>query len=72
MATHSSIVTWGIPWAEEPGGLQPIGSQVLDMNEETKHAPMQTLTHPIRLRQNGPISMNSYSISDIKQSKGYE
>ena len=21
MATHSSILSWGIPWAEEPGGL---------------------------------------------------
>ena len=27
MATHSSILAWRIPWAEEPGGLQPIGSQ---------------------------------------------
>ena len=22
MATHSSILVWGIPWTEEPGGLQ--------------------------------------------------
>ena len=27
MATHSSILAWKIPWAEEPGGLQSIGSQ---------------------------------------------
>ena len=27
MATYSSIVTWGIPWIEEPGKLQPMGSQ---------------------------------------------
>ena len=26
MATHSSILAWRIPWAEEPGGLQSIGS----------------------------------------------
>ena len=25
MATHSSILAWGIPWTEEPGGLQCIG-----------------------------------------------
>ena len=25
-ATHSSILAWRIPWTEEPGGLQPIGS----------------------------------------------
>ena len=27
MATHSSILPWRIPWTEEPGGLQFIGSQ---------------------------------------------
>ena len=25
--THSSIPTWDIPWTEEPGGLQSLGSQ---------------------------------------------
>ena len=27
MATHSSILAWRIPGTEEPGGLQPTGSQ---------------------------------------------
>ena len=27
MATHSSILAWKIPWTEEPGRLQSIGSQ---------------------------------------------
>ena len=27
MATHSSILTWRIPWTEEPGGLQSIALQ---------------------------------------------
>ena len=27
MATHSSILAWKIPWAEEPSGLQSMGSQ---------------------------------------------
>ena len=31
MATHSSILAWRIPWTEEPGGLQPMGSQESDM-----------------------------------------
>ena len=26
MGTHSSILAWGIPWMEEPGGLQSLGS----------------------------------------------
>ena len=27
MATHFSILTWKIPWVEEPSGLQPTGSR---------------------------------------------
>ena len=27
MATHPSILAWEIPWTEEPGGLQSMGSQ---------------------------------------------
>ena len=27
IATHSSIPAWRIPWTEEPGGLQSMGSQ---------------------------------------------
>ena len=27
MVTHSSILAWQVPWTEEPGGLQSIGSQ---------------------------------------------
>ena len=27
MATHSSVLAWNVPWTEEPGGLQSMGSQ---------------------------------------------
>jgi len=30
MATHFSILAWRIPWTEEPGGLQTMGSQESD------------------------------------------
>ena len=30
MAAHSCILAWKIPWTEEPGGLQSIGSQESD------------------------------------------
>ena len=30
MATHSSVLAWRIPWTEEPGGLQTLGSQESD------------------------------------------
>ena len=37
MATHSSILAWEIPWVEEPGGLQPMGSQRVRHNRVTEH-----------------------------------
>ena len=36
MATHSSIFAWEIPWTEEPGGLQSMGSQRVGHNLVTK------------------------------------
>ena len=33
MATLSSVLAWRIPWTEEPGGLQPMGSQQSDTTE---------------------------------------
>ena len=35
MATHSSILAWRIPWTEEPGGLQSMGSQRVRHNRAT-------------------------------------
>ena len=35
METHSSILAWRIPWIEEHGGLQSMGSEELDMTEAT-------------------------------------
>ena len=32
MAPHSSILAWRIPWREEPGGLQSLGSQIVGHN----------------------------------------
>ena len=32
MATHSSILAWRIPWIEEPGGLQTVGSQQVGLD----------------------------------------
>ena len=33
MATHSSILSWRIPWTEELGGLQSTGHKESDMTE---------------------------------------
>ena len=32
MATHSNILVWKIPWADEPGRLQSMGSQRVRLN----------------------------------------
>ena len=37
MATHSSILAWRIPWTEEPGGLQSMGSQRVVVSKEKPH-----------------------------------
>ena len=42
MATHSSIFAWKIPWTEEPGGLQSLGSQRVKHNT---HTHTHTHTH---------------------------
>ena len=46
MATRSSIA-WRIPWTEEPGRLQSMGSQELDMTEQlsssSSHSPHTAL-----------------------------
>ena len=44
MATHSSILAWRIPWIEEPGGLQFMGSQRVRHNWATNTF---ILTEPI-------------------------
>ena len=38
MATHSSILDWRIPWAEEPGGVQSMDSQRVRLDWATEHA----------------------------------
>ena len=45
MATHSSIFTWEIPWTEEPGGLQSMGSQELDTTERLNRHTLQRTHH---------------------------
>ena len=48
MTTHSSILAWRIPWAEEPGGLEPMVSKELVMTEEltrkSKHRMLKTMS----------------------------
>ena len=37
METHPSVLAWRIPWTEEPGSLESMGSQELDTTEQLNH-----------------------------------
>jgi len=45
MATHSSLLAWRIPWTEEPGGLQSMGSQRVRHDLATKPPPPGLCKH---------------------------
>ena len=44
MANHSSILAWKIPWTEEPGELQSMGSQRVGLDLATKTTVNNQLT----------------------------
>ena len=52
MATHCSILAWEIPWTEEPGGLQSVGSQSQTRLND------KTTTATTFLCRKGPIQSN--------------
>ena len=49
VATHSSILAWEIPWREEPGGLQSLGSQRVG-NDLSDSAPTKSSLLPLTQR----------------------
>ena len=66
MATDSSILAWETPGSEEPGGLQFMGSQNLDMTQCT-HTHTHTHTHTFYYT---PFYSNLWCFTqDLKQSK---
>ena len=52
MAPHSSTLAWKIPWTEEPGRLQSVGSQELDMTEQLHLIKITVRYHltPVRMK----------------------
>ena len=57
LSTYSSILAWGIPWTEEPGGLQSMGSQRVGQGWVTNtHTGNQD---PACLREAKPVSFNN-------------
>ena len=56
MATQFSIPAWRIPWAEEPGGLQFMGSQRVRHNLATKQQQPHSVTLLLHLTQRLALS----------------
>ena len=66
MATHSRILACRIPWTEEPGGLQSMGSQSVGHNWATKHmvpAPIQLTLGQCRLWRSCVLGMENLPIT---------
>ena len=57
MATHSSILSWRIPWTEEPGELQSMGSQRVGHDQSN-------LAHTAHVNNANRVC-NAYYASDI-------
>ena len=66
MATHPSILAWRIPWTEEPGGLQSIGSQRVG-HDQSDLTCMQGLFHTLKTVYWGqsPDSQRSGTLSGV-------
>ena len=47
MAIHSSILAWKIPWTEEPGRLQSMGSQKSDTTESLSMYAHMCIVHGV-------------------------
>ena len=74
MATHSSILAWRIPWTEEPGGLQSMGSQRV-RHDWTTNTHTHTHRHTHRHTHTHPVIQKSYTwvfIQEKWQSKQSE
>ena len=58
MAAHSSIIAWRIPWTEEPGGPQFMGSQRAgheSANEQQQHNNTLSITHSLLPGSHQPL-----------------
>ena len=53
MTTHSSILAWKVPWTEDPGGLQSMGSQRVGHDKY----PYINLNNLIKVNIKNPIDV---------------
>ena len=68
MATHSSVLAWRIPWTEEPGRLQSIGSQSQTCLQRLSSSIMSKLCLPFTT-ENNPQSKRSFYFQFLKHER---
>ena len=75
MATLSSILGWEIPWTEEPGGLQSIGSQksrtLLNNHKRGKKQQQQQLSTNLTLHEAYRNHWTNLYGAEIKRKKEF-
>ena len=72
MATHSSILTWRIPWTEEPGGLQSMGWQRVGHNSASEPSIAQLREHPLSVIHSGRVTERNIGEVGFLSSKEIE
>ena len=72
MATHSSILAWRIPWTEDPGGLQSMGSQTVERDWAIAAADAKSLQSCLTLCDPMDYSLPGSSIRGIFQARVLE
>ena len=68
MATHSSILVWRIPWTEEPGRLELMGSQRVGHDYVTNTHTTHTHTHTKFALPKQPVGTDRVMVLVITQS----
>ena len=66
MATHSSILAWRIPWTEEPGGLQSMGSQRVGHNWATSLSLSHTSKVMLKILQARLQQYMNHELPDVQ------
>ena len=68
MATHSCILAWRIPWTEEPGGLQSMGSQRVGHDRATFTFDINICVGPVKIVNNGCDGMGLFEVVKTSRS----
>ena len=70
MSIHSSIHAWRIPWTEEPGRLQSVGSQ--RVRRDWSNLASLLADGPVQVYMFSSVESLSYLLSIITDNKGFK